>query len=864
MRTLLRRLGYLLRRRQLDADLAEEIEIHRAMVQKQLERSGMAPDDAAAASTRTLGNVTLAREDARAVLVWPWLESIGQDLRIGMRWLVRQPAFTAVAVMTLALGIGANTAVFSLLDASLFRRLHARHPEELVFPFEHGATGRGENRFTFQTFERLRAANTSLADLVAYDPSRFSITVDAEAEMRRGEFVTGSYFEMMGVRSLAGRFFTMADDAPGKDPVAVISYRYWSSRFNRDYAAVGKTITVGKTPVTVIGVTPPAFQGRELTSAWADIMLPMFLQRQLGLRDHTTFSLIGRLKPGTTADQAAQDLTTIRRQELAETGGANDEARAREIRLRSAEHGELPRLGPERPNDTKQTRLITSAILIVLLVACVNIACLLLARSASRQKEMALRLAIGASRARLIRQLLTESILLSILGGLAGLLFLGWTTSALMSVLPVSELPFDARQDYRTLMFAFGVSIGTGILFGLVPAFTASRVELQPVIQGNPIRGASRGWMAKSLVAAQVALTLALLVGAGLILRSLDRLYRVEFGFSADRVMTAWIYPTLLGFDYDREMRLYRELVDTLSSTPGITAASVSRMSINRGSFNLIGPGFFETVGIPIVEGRGFSISDTATSQRVGIISESVAGKYFGHESPIGRLMTPDVDQRFSAPTEIIGVVKEIRTGYRQQTFTPAVYAPYTQARRTALGQIIVYVRTSADPSAALPIVREAVKRVEPNLALFDVNTLAGQLDQSIGTERSTAMLLGCFGGLALILASIGLFGTMAHSVTSRTRELGIRMSLGADRRSVRRMVLREALIVVAAGLAVGVPLSVLGTRLVSNLLFGVVNTDPPTMAAAIGVLLVVILVAAYLPARRASLIDPMVALRTE
>src|SRR5262245_15945492 len=302
MRTLLRRLGYLLRRRQLDADLAEEIETHRAMVQEHLERSGMAPDAAATASTRTLGNVTLAREDARAVLVWPWLESVGQDLRIGMRWLVRQRAFTAVAVMTLALGIGANTAVFSLLDASILRRLHARHPEELVFPFEHAAKGRGENRFTFQTFERLRAANTSLADLVAYDTSRFSITVDAEAEMRRGEFVTGNYFEMMGVQPLAGRFFTMADDAPGKDPVAVIRYRYWSSRFNRDHAAVGKTITVGKTPVTIIGVTPPLFQGRELTSGWADIMLPMFLQRQLGLRDHTTFSLIGRLKSGTSAD----------------------------------------------------------------------------------------------------------------------------------------------------------------------------------------------------------------------------------------------------------------------------------------------------------------------------------------------------------------------------------------------------------------------------------------------------------------------------------------------------------------------------------------------------------------------------------
>ncbi|HEY7497472.1 MAG TPA: ABC transporter permease [Vicinamibacterales bacterium] len=866
MRNLLRRLGYLLRRRQMDADLSEEIEIHRALTQERLERAGLPPEDAAYASRRALGNITLAREDAGDIWILSWLEGVGRDLHVGARGLIKQPGFTIVAILTMAFGIGANTAVFSLLDASVFRVLPVQNPEELVFLGEAQRKGPPLNSFSYATFERLRDENRTLADIVAYDPTRFSVTIDGSAEMRRGEFVTGNYFDLLGVRAAAGRLITAADDDPKREAVAVISHRLWAGRFNRDPSAIGRQVTIGKTAVTIVGVTPRQFQGRDLTNGWSDVMLPMALKPQLGLRDHTTFGVIARLKPGVSIDQAAQELTAIRRRDLEATGTSADGIAEATVRLKTAMHGELPLLGPERPNDTKQARLIAAAVAVVLLVACVNIACLLLARSAARQKEIAVRLAIGAGRARLVRQLLTESLLLSALGGAAGLVYLGWTARVLATVLPVGDLPFDPRQDMRTLAFAAAASIVTGLLFGIVPALAGTRVELAPVIQGSSggrRRIALRHRLAKSLVASQVALSLALLVGAGLLVRSLTRLYTVETGFASQHLLSAWIYPSLLGFDHPREMRLYRDLLERLSATPGVASATMSRGSVTRaGSF--VAPGFFGTVGIEITRGRDFSAADTAGSPRVAIVSESVVLKHFTDQNPIGQPLPAEYQRSVRGPAEIVGVVKEVRSGYRQRSTGPAIYGVYTQAPAAALGQILLYVRSTGAPLDVLPAVRESVKSVEPDLALFDVMTVAEQLDGTIGAERSTAMLLACLGALALVLASIGLFGTMSHSVASRTKELGIRMSLGADRSQLVRMILRETAAVVAIGVAIGLPIAIAGTRLVANLLFGIEATDPITLAAVVVLLALVTALAGYLPARRASRVDPMLALRYE
>jgi predicted permease len=467
----------------------------------------------------------------------------------------------------------------------------------------------------------------------------------------------------------------------------------------------------------------------------------------------------------------------------------------------------------------------------------------------------------------LIRQLLTESLLLACLGGAAGVLTIGWTAAALGTVLPVGELPYDPRQDVRTLGFALGASLLTGILFGVVPALAGTRIDLTPVMQrsdGGSRRGALRHRLAKSLVVAQIALSLALLAGAGLIIRSLARLYTVQPGFASNEVLTAWIYPTLLGFDHSREMRFYRDLLDSLNKTSGIRSAGLARFSITRGDFNVVAPGFFETLGIDIVEGRDFLPTDTESAPKVAIIGESVARKFFPNQSPIGQFVPKELERFFRGRAEIVGVVREIRTGYRQRMSIPGVYAAYTQAPPSAFGQMSLYVRSTVAPLSALPAVREAIRSIEPDLALFDVRTVTDQLDDSVASERSTATLLGCFGALALVLASIGLFGTMSHSVASRTKELGIRMSLGAGRGQMLRMVLRESMVVVAIGLVMGIPVSLASTRLVANLLFGIEQVDALTMSTAVALLSLVTVLAAYFPARRASRVDPMVALRYE
>jgi ABC-type antimicrobial peptide transport system permease subunit len=866
MGNLARRLNYWLRRRRIDADLAEELETHCAMTQERLEKSGMAPSDAAYASRRALGNITLAREDARDVWVWSWLESVGRDVRVGFRALMKRPAFTAVAVATIALGVGANTAVFSLIDASVFRVLPVKDPHQLVFPRIVGDDGRSDNSFSYGLFERFRDQNRSLAAIVAYDNSRFTITIDGEPEMQRGEFVSGNYFEMLAIRPAAGRLLTSDDAQPGKEPVAVISHGYWTSRFSRSPAAIGKAITVGTIPVIVVGVMPAQFQGRMMTSGWSDIVLPMSLHAQLRLRDHTTFGLMARLKPDVKIERATEDLNGLHRQFIAETAGNAIPERVPRIALKPGIRGELPLLGRERPLDTKQTLLIASAVSIVLLIACLNIACLLLSRSAARQKEMALRLSIGASRGRLIRQLLTENVLLAGLGGVASLLCVGWAARALVNVLPVGDLPFDPRQDLRALAFTAAASVVTGLLFGLIPALTTTRLELNPVLQGNSggTTGSPRHRLAKSFVVAQVALSLALLVGAGLIVRSLGRLYRIEPGFDSEHVLSMWAYPTMLGYDHPREMRLYRDLIERLNATPGIEAASLSRYALPRGTFNFISPGFFTTMGIDLVAGRDFSDEDVASAPRVVIINERLARDAFPNQNPVGKLLPVDFERIVGGRAEIVGVVKPIKVGYRQQNVPATIYAPYTQAPAARLGQANLYIRAAGNPTAALPSVRQAILSVEPKLALVDVTTLSDQLGQSVADERSTAILLGCFGGLALALASIGLFGTMSHAVGRRTKELGIRIALGAERGAVLRMVLRETLIVVVVGVSIGIPVALAGTRLVSNLLFGIQPTDPMTLAVVVACLAAVTMLAGYLPARRAANVDPIVALRYE
>ncbi|MFL6209742.1 MAG: ADOP family duplicated permease [Pyrinomonadaceae bacterium] len=798
------------------------------------------------------------------------LADLWQDVRYGWRMLRRQPAFTLVAVLTLALSIGANTAVFSLTDAFLLRLLPVKDPQQLVFVRATRPRGGTTGSFPAAIYEQLRALNQSCVGLFAYDDAPVSVTIDGRPEMVSGDFVSGSYFDVLGVSALLGRTFTAADDQPGREATAVISYNYWERRFARDPKVIGQTIYVGKLPFSVIGVTPPGFFGRNVAGHSADLVLPMFMQRQLALRDHDTMQIMARLKPGISTEQARADLDVIYQQALLAAAGAQLSPQVAQA-LRAQRIELQPGLrGTASANDSFATelRILLAVVGIVLLIACVNVAHLLLARATARRKEIAVRLSLGANRGRLVRQMLTESILLALLGGVLGLLFAAWGVGSLLAALSYdTPLTFTLKPDAKVLVFTSAVSLLTGIVFGLAPALAATRVELNTLLKGN--EGGTetrprRRRLAKSLVVLQVALSLTLLIGAGLLLGSLRQLYEVDTGFERERVLTMWIFPALLRYDHAREMRLYQELLTKINALPGVQAVSLSRYSLTLGKGgNVVGPRFFETLGIRLLRGRDFNANDTEAAPRVAIISESMARSIFPNENPVGQLL-PDEFNTAGTDTEIIGVVSDIRNRLRQQTWGADVYVPYMQVPPGALGQVKLFVRTVGAPASIVPVLRREVAAVEPDLVLHNIQTQGEELQGFVGGERALATLLSFFGALALMLAAIGLYGTMAYAVGRRTKEFGIRMTLGAQRHAILWLVLRETLALVALGIVVGIPVALLTTRLIARLLFGVRPTDPVTITLAVLTMLTVALVAGYLPAHRATKVDPMVALRYE
>ncbi len=584
-----------------------------------------------------------------------------QDIKYGLRMLMKDPGFTAVAVITLALGIGANTAIFSLVDAFLLRRLPVKSPEQLVFVNRVSPKGRASADFPYPTFEQFRDHNQSFSGLFAWDDSNVAVSVDGQTAMVPGDFVSGTYFDVLGVGAMLGRTFTSEDDQPGRKPVAVISYSYWQRQFAGNPAAIGKTIYLAGIPFTVIGVTPRRFFGRNVAGRSADVVLPMFVHPQLALKDHDTFEIMGRLRPGVTPQQARADLDVIYRRVLTEPAGSRltpqvgQEIHAQRIELKPGLRGTS---GLSEEFGT-ELNILMAVVGIALLIASVNIANLLLSRAASRQKEIAVRLAIGASRGRLVRQLLTESVLLSVLGGALGLLFAQWGVGFLLTVLSYGRtaVSFELEPDVRTLGFTFGVSLLTGILCGLAPALRATRVDLNPVLKGTgskESRPLPHG-LAKSLVVSQVALSLILLIAAGLLIRSLGQLYQVDTGFNRDKVLVGWVIPVLAGYDHSKEMRLYEELMEKLNAIPGVRSASLSRYRLlfARPDRNLwvqgsapvvdaerevycypVGPRFFETQGIGLLLGRGFSSADAETAPKVAVISESVARQFFPRQGP--------------------------------------------------------------------------------------------------------------------------------------------------------------------------------------------------------------------------------------
>jgi len=890
LRSLSNGLRSLFRKKEASQELDEELRGFLDMAAEEKMKQGMSRKDALRAVRLEQGSLEITKEVVRSASWESFVDTSWQDLRFAARTLHKNPGFTAVAVLTLALGIGANTAIFSLVDTFLLRVLPVKDPQQLVFIRTTRPKGGTRVDFPYATFEALRGHNNSFSGMFAWDGSRVSAVLNGQAELIDADFVSGNYWDVLGVAALLGRTFNAHDDQPGKNPVAVISYDLWQRHYARDPAAVGKTLYLGRIPFTVVGVTSPRFFGRNVAGRSADVVLPMAFHPQLGLNDHDTFEIMARLKPGIAPEQACADLDVGFQQFLTREAGSlisprmQQEIRAQKIALSPGFRGE----SQPTENFATEMRILTGVVGIALLIACVNVASLLLARASVRQKEIAVRLALGAGRARLIRQLLTESVLLAGLGGALGLLLANWCASFLLAVLSGSPtIPFQLSPDPRVLTFTAGVSLFAGVLFGLAPALACTRVELNPVLKGAAGHSAARAThdkLTKSLMISQVALSLSLLIGAGLLLRALHQFYAVDTGFEREKVVQGWVFPALEGYDHSTEMRLYRELLEKFNATPGVQSASLSRLRMIFGNWyrdawvqgaavdaaetrrvycDPVGPRFFATMGIPLLLGREFSAADTETSPKVAIISESLARKFFPNVSPLGRHFGFDSAQS-SGDIEVVGVVRDVKHHLEDQRLPEAAWIPYTQATTEMYGQMNFLIRTAADPAGVIPALREQARSVDKSLPLVGVETQEAEIDEYLGDQRSMATLLSFFAALALALATIGLYGTMSYAVGRRTRELGIRFALGAQRGEVLRMVLRETMSLAAIGVAIGVPVALATARLLSSMLFGVKTTDATTISTAILVMCATALLAGYLPARRAMRVDPMVALRYE
>jgi predicted permease len=823
--------------------------------------------------------------------------------------LLHTKGWTAVVLLSLALGIGANTALFTAVNGLLLQTLAVPEPESLVklsaagdnhmrrssSDYGYSQPHDGKNvraTFSYAVYQQLRSANQTLTDVIAGAPvGQFNVAVNGSAEMATSYGVSGNFFRVLGLTSAIGRLIEETDDQPGATPVAVLSHPYWTRRFGANPKAIGSTVRINNVVVTVVGVTPASYTGvQRLGATVADVTVPITLDPQLNLGDAKRLDtptswwvqIMGRLKPGVTREQVAGNLEGPFR-EAARAGMAAymagltpEQAKLSDNRSRGdAVPQLLVRDGSQGVYslDTTSSRsasVLAVVVALLLLIVCANVANLLLSRAASRHKEITVRLSMGASRGRLVRQLLTESLLLSGLGGALGVAVGYWSKK----LLPFGQ---NAEMDWRVMAFVAAVSVLTGIVFGLAPALRATSVDLAGAMKENSrsVTG-SRTLLSKALLVTQVAVSLVLLVGAGLFVRTLHNLRTVDVGFDTSNILMFRVNPTLNRYEPERVAQLYRQLAESLDALPGTRSVGLSRTALLSGSESTtdihtqgrtdrydtyimsVSPHFFATLGIPIVLGRDFNERDAANPTASALINETAARRMFPNENPIGRRVGQQLET--SGETEIIGVIRDTKYNSVRDEAPPTIY---TSIRGNA-GAVWVMMRTEGDPNAMIPAVRGTVQKIDPDVPTAGMTTQTEQLEGRFAQERLFALAYSLFGGLALLLACIGLFGLMSYSVSRRTNEIGIRMALGAQRSGVVGMVLRESMVMVVIGVVIGVAASIAAGRLVATVLFGLSATDAWTMAGAIGLMVIVSLAAGYLPARRAARVDPMTALRYE
>ncbi len=820
------------------------------------------------------------------------METLTRDLRYAVRMLFKSPGFTLVALLTLALGIGANTSVFSLLNAALFRRVPAAQPDRLVWVAGTAADGRRFRDLSYPEYRAFREHTSVFAGLLAYAGNWLALGSGAEPARVYGLVVTANYFDLLGLRPAQGRGFLPDEDDPATaQPVVVISDRLWRRQFGRDPAIVGKSVTVNGRSFTVIGVGPEGFTGTEL-GAPVEMWVPMGVQplamptqpRQLTEDGAWWLRVVGRLKPGVAVAQADAAVRTI----------AARRAREDPRLLEHAAAVVTPISGGLDPANRREALPILVLLMLVpglvLLIACANVANLLLSRAAARRREVGVRLALGATRGRLVRQLLTESMVLSLVGGAAGVLLSFWITDLVMALARApEELASAPVTDVRVLVFTLGLTVVTGMVFGLAPALGATRADLVPALKdetGTVSHANRRSRLTNAFVVAQVALSLVLLVVSGLFLRSLKKATDVDPGFDARHAAALSLDLGLQGYTAERAGLFYRQLAERAAAIPGVRSVSLASVAPLSGTmwgtevelegepaatgreararsayFSAIWPQFFRTLDIPLLAGRDFGAADVRGAPPVVIVNETFARRSWPGQNPVGkRLKLWGDDEPFR---EVVGVARDSKYDELTEDPRPFLYVPERQMT-TVPQAMTLLVRTAGDPASAVGPLRSLLHEMDADLPLFDVRTLERQILDRLDKERGASSLLGIFGALALVLASLGLYGVMAYAVAQRTREIGVRIALGAARRDVLGLFVREGLRLCLIGVAVGVVLAAGLTRIVARFLYGVTPTDLLTFIAVALLLTGVAALASYVPALRAARVDPMVALRAE
>ena len=885
-------------RADFEREMQDEMRIHLELYQADLRRRGLPEAEARRRAFADFGSPLARKEECREAVGLRLFDELRGDVAYAVRLLRTSPAFTIVALLSLALGIGANTAIFSLIDTVLVKTLPVQDPQQLFFVDNSGGKSGGSSGPPYPCFERLRDHNRFLSGIAAFSERQFKVSIDGVPERVRGQYASGSYFDLLGVRAIHGRLLTPADDAePGRGgpdgPVAVISDAFWTRRFARDPSVLGKNIQVGTEWVTIVGVTPPGFFGLQVGMP-LDITVPMMLSDGLQSKQSWWLSVIARIAPGATVEQARADLESLWDAYMTEVGmprGKRDYFSG--VVLVPAAKG----ANALRRDYSEPLLIVMGIVGVVLLIGCANVANLLLARATARQNEIAIRLAIGASRGRLIRQLLTEGVVLVSLGAASGLLFARWGASFLVAVLagPAQRVVLEPHFDLRVLGFTAGVSIATALLFSLAPALRATDVDAAK--PGSVVRSTPQNRLGRALVVVQVALSVLLLCGAALFVRTLHNLNGVASGFDHDGILTMQVEATVPGrtvpprtpaefrADHARLGAIWRGFVERVHQVPGVSSAAVAagmsplsgrirgvKIAIDgptpgpekdRGiRINQVTDRYFETTGIRLLAGRSFTPRDQSGSLRVAILNETAARGYFDTESPLGRKVSFP-GQRVADPFEIVGIVADARYQDLRTADKPMVYVPLEQAI-DPITNAVLSVRGEGDVMRLVPSIRASVAETVPGGFVSGIATIEQQVKMSLVRERMLALLATFFAGLALLLACIGLYGVMAYRVVRRTREIGIRIAIGARQQSVVWMMVREMLLLVTIGAALGTLASLGVNHFVAAQLFGVTPRDPAAIAIALSVLGCVTLIAGYVPARHASRIDPVKALRAE